>query len=588
MSSSDILKRSVLMFAVGLTASLMASAGHTIHVNPVEGDATRALQAAIDSAATFGGKPVTISLAPGDYHISREQSTRRIYYISNTASAEENPDPTKHIGLLFKGLKNVTFDGNGAWIVTHGEMTPLVADSCVNIALRNFTLTASDPSVPEFKVEAVDSTSMTVRVTAPSTYQIEDGNFNWVGEGWIFADGGRKTAYPEFAQVFYPDRNVTLRVDSPLAGRLSAEEIEPGLIRFRFAKAPAVHPGEVYQMRHGIRSEACGFFNRSKNVSLTDITFHFLGNFGLVGQYSENLTYDNIRCAPDSRLGRTDAGFADFVQMSGCRGKVRILNSYFEGAHDDPINIHGTHLKVVDRPAPDRLTVRFMHGQTYGFLPFTEGDEVEVVDRHTLNCLQPARLKGVRAIDLYNYELTLDRPLAALPAGYTIEDLAVENVSWTPEVEIRNNWFARYPTRGILITTRGKSLIEGNTFYRSPMPAVLVSDDARGWYESGPVADLTIRNNDFIECAAPVICISPEIDRFDRPVHSNIVVEGNRFILSGLPAVKASATDGLSIKNNVFEVSGLRQIDSEDFIRTEHVERLNVEGNRVVRTYPLK
>ena len=588
MSSFDRMKQRALTLAVGVVCALAAWGSHTIRVNPVEGDATRALQAAIDSAATFCGEPVEISLAPVDYHISRENSTRRIYYISNTASTEENPDPTKHIGLLFKDLKNVTLEGNGAWIVTHGEMTPLVADSCVNIAFRNFTLTAADPSVPEFKVEAVDSASMTVRVTAPSTYQIENGNFNWVGEGWIFADGRRKTTYPEFAQVFYPDRNVTLRVDSPLAGRISAEEIEPGLIRFRFAKAPAVHVGEVYQMRHGIRSEACGFFNRSKDVSLTDITFHFLGNFGLVGQYSENLAYDNIRCAPDSRLGRTDAGFADFVQMSGCRGNVRILNSYFEGAHDDPINIHGTHLKVMGNPAADRLIVRFMHGQTYGFLPFTEEDEVEVVDRHTLNCLQSATLKGVRAIDLYNYELTLDRPVAAVPEGYSVEDLAVENVTWTPDVEIRNNWFARYPTRGILITTRGRSLIEGNTFFRSPMPAVLVSDDARGWYESGPVADLTIRNNRFIECASPVICISPEIDRFNRPVHSNIVVEGNRFILTGLPAVQAVATDGLCIQGNVFDVSGLRQIDPEALIQTDNVERLKVEGNRVLKTYPLK
>ena len=275
MSSFDRMKQRALTLAVGVVCALAAWGSHTIRVNPVEGDATRALQAAIDSAATFCGEPVEISLAPGDYHISRENSTRRIYYISNTASTEENPDPTKHIGLLFKDLKNVTLEGNGAWIVTHGEMTPLVADSCVNIAFRNFTLTAADPSVPEFKVEAVDSASMTVRVTAPSTYQIENGNFNWVGEGWIFADGRRKTTYPEFAQVFYPDRNVTLRVDSPLAGRISAEEIEPGLIRFRFAKAPAVHVGEVYQMRHGIRSEACGFFNRSKDVSLTDHYFPF-------------------------------------------------------------------------------------------------------------------------------------------------------------------------------------------------------------------------------------------------------------------------------------------------------------------------
>ena len=65
-------------------------------------------------------------------------------------------------------------------------------------------------------------------------------------------------------------------------------------------------------------------------------------------------------------------------------------------------------------------------------------------------------------------------------------------------------------------------------------------------------------------------------------------MEGNRFILTGLPAVKAVATDGLHIEDNVFEVSGLRQLDPEAFIQTENVEGLKVDGNRVLRTYPLK
>ena len=53
---------------------------------------------------------------------------------------------------------------------------------------------------------------------------------------------------------------------------------------------------------------------------------------------------------PEAGSGRTCAGFADFVQMSGCKGRILIENSYFSGAQDDPINIHGTHLAVKERP----------------------------------------------------------------------------------------------------------------------------------------------------------------------------------------------------------------------------------------------
>ena len=73
--------------------------------------------------------------------------------------------------------------------------------------------------------------------------------------------------------------------------------------------------------------------------------------------------------------------------------------------------------------------------------------------------------------------ITLDRNIPQ-----TIRDkkeLVVENVTYTPEVLIRNNYFARIPTRGILVSTRRKVLIENNTFFRMQMSGILIADDAR-------------------------------------------------------------------------------------------------------------
>lgn len=562
----------------------VAAASDVIEVRPVDGDATAILQQAITEAAGRNGTPVTIKLSPGNYDISRECASRHLYHISNTASAEENPDQTKHIGLWFRNLRNVTFDGDGAWLVTHGEMTSFVIDSCDNIILKNFTLTAADPSVPEIKVLNTTHDTITFEVTEPSRFDVVDGRFNFKGEGWVFADGGRLTDLPEYAQVFYPDLNLTCRVESPLKGYRSARQLDGRTVEMAYDVAPDVHPGEIYQIRHGIRNEACGFFCNSRNITLKNIEFNFMGNFGLVGQYSENLTYDNIRCRPGLGSGRTDAGFADFVQMSGCRGKVSILNSYFEGAHDDPINIHGTHLQAVASNASDRLTVRFMHGQTYGFQPFFKGDEVEVIDRHTLGCVLPAIVRDVSQIDDYEFELTLDRNLPPLPVGYTIGELAVENVTWTPDVEIRNNYFARTPTRGILLTTRGKSVIEDNIFFRVPMPAILLSDDARGWYESGPVHDLAIRRNTFVDCASPVIAVWPEIDRFDGAVHRNIIIEKNRFVMRSGKAVSLRAADNVWISENLFDLPDGTDISVGGLIESENTSGLTIVDNQVVTT----
>ncbi|MDE6056905.1 MAG: right-handed parallel beta-helix repeat-containing protein, partial [Muribaculaceae bacterium] len=261
-------------------------------------------------------------------------------------------------------------------------------------------------------------------------------------------------------------------------------------------------------------------------------------------------------------------------------------NSYFEGAHDDPINIHGTHLKAVASDAPDRLTVRFMHGQSYGFTPFFKGDKVEIMDRHSLNCITSATVKSVRKIDDYEFELTFDRVVPALKEGYPIDDIAVENVTWTPEVEIVNNYFARIPTRGILITTRGKSLIEDNTFFRMPMPSVLVSDDARGWYESGPVHDLTIRRNTFIECGSPMIAIWPEYDRFDRPIHRNIEVVDNRFIMKKEEtAISMRGVEDVTVRGNVFDMPQADSgVSAESLIESKDTSGLKIYDNKVVAT----
>ena len=282
-----------------------------------------------------------------------------------------------------------------------------------------------------------------------------------------------------------------------------------------------------------------------------------------------------MNCTPEWGHGRTCAGFADFVQMSGCRGKVSILDSRFEGAQDDPINIHGTHLKVMDYPASNQVRVRFMHNQSFGFEAFFKGDEVELVQVNSLRKLQSAWVKQVKRLDNYEILLTLDRPV---DEQVKQQPVVVENVTWTPEVLIRNNYFSRIPTRGILVTTRRKVVIEKNIFFRTPMSAILISDDARSWYESGPVSDVTIRNNFFVECGSPVISIAPENDRPEGAVHRNIRILANRFALSGKEGIYARWTEGLDIRDNYFEYS--EQLRPEDFIRLENCESVQIENNR--------
>lgn len=213
---------------------------------------------------------------------------------------------------------------------------------------------------------------MTVRHHPQSRYTVKDGHFAFVGDNWELSGG--------IAQSYDKEKDITWRSWSPLSGLRNAIELDTNLLRFVYDTPPQAKQGTVFQMRDGIRDQACGLIQYSKNVTLEGVHLAFLGNFGIVGQMTENITYRNLTFEPEAGSGRTSAGFADFVQMSGCKGKITIENSRFLGAHDDPINIHGTHLAVTGYPAPNQVSVKYMHPQTYGFQSFLPGNQIEFID----------------------------------------------------------------------------------------------------------------------------------------------------------------------------------------------------------------
>ncbi|MCD8385631.1 MAG: alpha-1,3-galactosidase [Bacteroidales bacterium] len=526
-----------------LLCALVCSCGpepKIVKVEPIEGDATHVLQSAIDQAARHKG-PVEIRLQPGVYNVYAESSTPLHRHISNTTSESENPDHTKRVALWLNELSDVTISGEGATLLTHGELTPFAIENCDGITISGLTIDAADPTVPEMTVVSADERSITARVHPSSQYEIAaDSTLHWVGHNWDFCHG--------IAQSYDAASGQTLRCATPIAPGSKAVEIEPGVVKISYPDAHQFHEGLTYQMRHSIRNQVCGLISLSQNVELKDMNFQFLGNFGVVSQNSSDVKVTNCRFAPAEDSGRTCAGFADFLQFSGCRGKIAVNGCYFSGAHDDAINVHGTHLRIVDNPEPNVLIARYMHDQTWVFDSFFHGDSIEIVDCRSLNGNYAGRVISSTEQNPYEWRLELDQDIPALdPNG----EYAVENISATPAVEIRDCYFTLVPTRGVLITTRRPSVIENCTFDRIPMSAILVSDDARGWYESGPVRDLRIAGCQFIDCGSPVINIAPEVTVPASPVHSGISITDNTFRLRpGSLAVSARHASDLTILNN--------------------------------------
>ena len=555
--------RKCILFVVSiwLIQLTILAQSRVIEISPEQGKDNENLMLALEKAAGYKGKPVTVRLSLGIYELDRSKSTQVLYHISNTTSESEDPDPTKHIGLYLHSLKNITIDGCGSTLQMNGEMTSFVLDRCEGIILKNLNIDYKHPTQTEVEVLEEGKDYLIVQVHPTSQYRIVDEQLEWYGDGWSFKNG--------IAQSYDRASNMTWRSWSPMENLIRAVKLRPNVLYLQYKEKPQVGLHIVFQMRDSFRDEVSGFVNRSKNVQLENINFYYLGNFGVVCQYSENVTFDRCNFAPRPDSGRTNAGFADFIQVSGCRGMIDIRNSRFSGAHDDPINIHGTHLRVTEFLSPNRLKVRFMHDQTFGFEAFFKGDDIELVDPLSLLSVEKAKVKEAKLVTPREMELTLSGPLS--PEVIQRKDLVVENVLWTPEVRITNNYFERIPTRGILITTRRKSLIEGNTFYGMQMSGILVADDGLSWYESGPVHDLTIRRNTFFNCGEPIINIDPENREYKGTVHKNITIEENYFYMrkNSSSVIRAKAVDGLVIRHNLIYTSDAEKNKESDFIQTD-------------------
>ncbi len=490
---------------------------------------------------------VKLVFEKGRYDIWPESSPKREYFISNTSTERECPSKIKTIALLFENFKDIVIEGNGALFMIHGKMINFAFDHCENIKIQNISFDYERPTMSELTFDEVTDRMIIAIINPSSTYAVIDNKLKCYGEAWTKKHDHTILIDPELFAFYYSKF-------SPLR-KSKATELAPFKIkfegdysRFKFKK------GQVLTVRDPIRDQVGAFIAYSKNVVLQNVQMHYMHGMGIINQFNENVTLDKVIVKPRKETGRKIAAFADCFHFSGCKGQIIIENCETGGGHDDPVNVHGTHLKITERIANNKINIRFMHGQTYGLDAFFKGDTLDFVHAKSLQIYGTAQVKEVKKINDRDLQLTLTN---TIPKGFKEGDV-VENVTWTPSVIIRNNYFSGTNTRGVLLTTRKKAVIENNTFFRTGMHAILIANDASSWYESGSVRDVTIRGNRFVDCAynqVPnnyIINIWPENHKMipDYYVHKNITIENNIFETFDTPILRAKSTSGLIFRNN--------------------------------------
>ena len=530
--------------------------------NTYENQSARMRQA-IDACKACGAK--VLKFSEGRYDFWPEGAMRKELYVSNTSTEQECPDKTKVIGIWAENVNGLTIDGGGATLVFHGKMTMLSLYKCRDITLSNVHFDFERPGGSEITYSRVDDTGVVVKMHRDTRSEIINGKINLYGEGW------RSNRNHCIKYINDRDR-FTYSGDWNMLASSEAKELEPGVVHFATHADFRPQVGDVLTVRDIIRDQVGMFLCQSENIKFQDVYVHYMHGLGIVSQYSRNITMEHVECCPRENSGRVLASSADFMHFSGCSGKVRVNNCKFSGAQDDPINVHGTNLRAVEKIDDKTLMLRFMHGQTYGFEAYHKGDTVAFVDASRMERFAYARVEKVRMVSERLQEVTFDRKV---PENMQIDHDCVENMTCTPEVEITNNYFTHTSTRGTLVTTPRKVVVANNVYERTGMSAILIEGDAEGWYESGPVNDVLIENNTFVGCAynggpgGAVIALHPSntIVDADRPVHRNVRIIGNKFCTFGNALLYAKSTHGLVFKNNVLTYSSdVKQAPASLFI----------------------
>ncbi len=493
--------------------------------------------------------PKNLTLLKGNYVFQSKNAEEREIFISNTIGEGEykkgeKPNMRKP-AVVIENIKNMDIDCNGSNFIMDGKMTHIVIKNCENIKIKNLNIESILPNVHKIKILKSSAFYVTFEIDSTSKIVEENGEFYWVGTDYKlgFTDyknsgGWMVTGRPDnFSHIKRNNHH-------PFYGIVSLKQVSDRVFNARFIAPKDYEVGQVFYLYPTVREEVGILIDSSKNITLENVSQRFNYSLALVAQNSENIYLDRLDFSPNPNAEVDFCSFADFLQFSMCRGKITVTNCNFDAAGDDTCNVHGFNFKIVESNK-DKMTVQFMHHQSYGFECIREGDIIAFVDPKTLQDLGSTKVLHATLRDNYYYDLVLTTYDPPIGVGGVIE-----NLSANPNFEFSNNTINRIVTRGLLCTTRGKVLIENNKFLNTGASGILISDDASSWYESGPVRDVTIRGNAFINCEENGILIKPENRKNEGAVHKNILIENNLFILNNIPAVNMTGADNVTLKNN--------------------------------------
>ncbi|MBK1875327.1 right-handed parallel beta-helix repeat-containing protein [Pelagicoccus mobilis] len=522
---------------------------------------------------------VTLFFPQGTYDFHPENALEIYRAVAN------HDNSLKRMGFPLYGHKDLTIDGDGSLFMFHGHMVPFTLESVDTVTLKDFTIDWSRSFHDELLVVERDDTDQSFIVEIDpkqDPYTIKGGKLYF--ERYKIAEdgiGSNMVWDPKTLSPIYDTRSYQMN-----AGKMKVSHA--GKNRVKIEKAVKVAPPVgttliTYGTQTTNRLAPAMHVTNSKDIVIDGVTVLDGGGMGLIVERTENVTLEGMKV--QAKEGYFVSTRADATHFIGCKGTIKLENCEFKHMLDDGINVHGAYVKVEEYLGENQFLCEISHFQQWGLTFAEPGDKVAILSRETILPFHETEVTEFEIINEHRFLMTVANVPANLPKG----PLSVENLSWYPDLIMRNNRILQNRARSVLVTTKGKVVIENN-YFNSQMHGILIEGDNNKWYESGAVEDVVIRNNTFDNVgyakterypllASPLF--RPEQRFGEGHYHRNVRFTGNTIKTFNGLSVKALSVKGLDITNNtlIFD-NKYPEADEGPSIVLEYCDDVLIKGNK--------
>ena len=490
-----------------------------------------------------------LTLLKGNYVFCSKNAEERELHISSSAPADEySKSEAKNVrkcAIVLENIRNMDIDCSYSNFIMDGVMTHLVIKNCENIKIKNLSIETVNPNVHKISVMKASTFYVTFKIEDADRFSEENGEYFWHGTDY-------KTSLTELKNASWvptatPDNLSHLtKTNHPLHGMASIKPVSKDVFNVRFIMPKDFEVGQVFYIYPNMRKEVGILIDSSKNITLDNIKQTSNYGMGLVAQNSDFITLNGLNFVPGAKAAVDFCSVSDFLNFSSCRGKVKVTDSTFDSGGNRGCALSGVNFKIV-RSDKNKMTVKFCNPATYGFDCIRNGDMIAFINPKTMQDIASVKVMKATLRDecFYDLELaTYDPPIG--------EGGIVENLSANADFEFSGNTLNRISGGGVAVTTRGRVRIENNKFLNTGKSGIIIADDVTEAFEGGPIRDAVIRGNAFMNCEESAILVKPGIRKYASPIHKNILIENNLFIINNIYAFAVFGAEDIVMKDNVY------------------------------------